>query len=74
MTTMDKWGWQRCLLALLLMGICGAAQAAEDLARDPAQAVEARQDHVPGATRTGGKSYSGTTGGGQQPALVVQQR
>ena len=33
-----------------------------------------RQDHVPGATRTGGKSYSGTTGGGQQPALVVQQR
>ncbi|MBQ1559231.1 MAG: CAP domain-containing protein, partial [Pseudomonas sp.] len=32
MTTMDKWGWQRCLLALLLMGICGAAQAAEDLA------------------------------------------
>ena len=31
-TTMDKWGWQRCLLALLLMGFGGAAQAAEDLA------------------------------------------
>ena len=30
-TTMDKWGWQGCLL-VLLMGICGAAQAAEDLA------------------------------------------
>ena len=31
-TTMDKWGWRRCLLALLLMGGLGLAQASEDLA------------------------------------------
>ncbi|PKQ39216.1 hypothetical protein CXP40_22120 [Pseudomonas sp. YY-1] len=30
-TTMSKWGRQGCLLALLLMGIAGTAQAAEDL-------------------------------------------
>ena len=31
-TTMDKWGWRRCLLALLLMGLLGSVQASEDLA------------------------------------------
>ncbi|HBZ92160.1 MAG TPA: hypothetical protein DEO91_00190 [Pseudomonas sp.] len=31
-TTMDKRGWRRCLLALLLMGGLGSVQASEDLA------------------------------------------
>jgi RNA-directed DNA polymerase len=42
--------------------------------RDPAQAVEARPDDVPGTARPGRQSCGGATGGGQQPPLVAQSR
>jgi hypothetical protein len=45
--------------------------AAPPTARDPAQAVEARRDDVPGTARLGRKPRGGATGSGQQPPLVA---
>ncbi|WP_274852507.1 group II intron maturase-specific domain-containing protein [Sinorhizobium meliloti] len=43
-------------------------------ARDPAQALEAWQDHLQGPACQGRQARSGTADRGQQPQMVAQQR